>query len=157
MNRPDDAHFRATLGHYLTGVTVVAAHTDQGPTGFTCQSFASLSLDPPLIIFAATTLSQSWPRVREAGVVGVSILSQSQEDIARQFATTGADKFAGVGHRLSPAGAPLIEGAIAHVEGTVISVSTHGDHDVVVVAVTGVDHFGGEPLAYFRGGFRSLD
>ena len=47
MNRPDDARFRATLGHYLTGVTVVAAHTDQGPTGFTCQSFASLSLDPP--------------------------------------------------------------------------------------------------------------
>jgi 3-hydroxy-9,10-secoandrosta-1,3,5(10)-triene-9,17-dione monooxygenase reductase component len=157
MDSLDEARFRATLGHYLTGVTVVAAHTPDGPAGFTCQSFASLSLDPPLVVFAARTAGSSWPKVRDAGVVGISILASDHEDVARQFATSGGDKFAGVALTTGESGAPLLADALAWVEGTIVDVATHGDHDVVVVAVRAVGHRDGEPLAYFRGGFRTLD
>ena len=156
MNHLDVAHFKEVLGHYATGLVIVTGATSEGPAGFTCQSFGSLSLEPPLVIFAAGSGGQSWSRVRGVEVVGISILAQDQETTARRFATSGVDKFESIVWERGPLGSPLLEGALAHLEGRVAGVTTHGDHDVVVVAVTHIWARPGRPLVYFRGGFGEL-
>ncbi len=157
MTSLDIARFKEVAGHYVTGVVVVSASTSDGPVGFTCQTFGSLSLVPMLVTFSARSESQSWPRVRDATFVGINILSSDQESLARVFATSGIDKFDGVGWSKGPGGAPLLEGALAHLEGTIEAVSTHGDHDVVVVRVEYASSHPGSPLIYYRGGFGLLD
>lgn len=156
MEDLDVANFKEVLGHFATGVVAVTGATFEGAAGFTCQTFGSLSLEPLLISFSARSTSQSWPRVRSLGVLGVNILSSSQEALARAFATSGVDKFDGVDWFPGPKGSPLFEGALAHLEGTVESVVAHGDHDLVVVAIDFVASHAGRPLVYFQGDYRSL-
>ena len=156
MTFVDGAHFKEVLGHYASGLVVVSALTPEGPAGFTCQSFGSLSLEPPLVTFAAATTGNSWRLVRRSTTVGISVLAADQETLARRFATTGVDKFEGVAWEGGPEGAPLLGGALAHIEGRVASISTHGDHDVAVVEVTFVAAGAGRPLIYFRSGFAEL-
>ena len=156
MSALDVAHFKEVLGRYATGVVVITAHSPEGPVGFTSQTFGSLSLEPMLISFAATTRSTSWPKIRDVGVIGVNILRDDQESLARTFATSGIDKFANVTWSPGQNGAPLIEGTLATLEGRIEVVSTYGDHDVVVVAVDEARAYGGEPLVYYRGGFNVL-
>jgi len=152
----DIAHFKEVVGHYVTGVVVVTAMTVDGRAGFTCQTFGSLSLEPILVSFAAKTTGQSWSRVKEADAVAINILSSGQETLARVFATSGIDKFDGAGWSAGPRGAPLLEGAIAHLEGQILSRTTQGDHDIVVVSIDFVASHPGTPLAYYRGGFGEL-
>jgi 3-hydroxy-9,10-secoandrosta-1,3,5(10)-triene-9,17-dione monooxygenase reductase component len=149
----DIAHFKEVVGHYVTGVTVITASSEDGPAGFTCQSFESLSLEPMLVSFAAKTLGRSWPKVSRAGTLGINILSSAQEALARAFATSDVDKFAGVRWSEGRNGAPLLDGALAHLEGRIVSRTTHGDHDLVVVAVDYAVTHQGAPLTYYRGGF----
>lgn len=101
----DQTEFRRVLGNFATGVTVVTAPpTDggegagdgAGPAGFACQSFSSLSLDPPLVCFMVGRTSTTWPRIARAGVFCVNVLGAGQGDLCRGFAVSGADKFAGV-------------------------------------------------------------
>jgi flavin reductase (DIM6/NTAB) family NADH-FMN oxidoreductase RutF len=153
----DVAGFKEVLGHFATGVAVVTAATPDGPVGFTCQTFGALSLEPTLISFSAVSRSHSWPRARDVGVVGVNILADDQEAIARVFGRSGTEKFAGLSWSPGPHGAPLIDGAIAHLEGRVEFVTTQGDHDVVVVAVEFARSHVGVPLIFYRGDFQSLD
>lgn len=156
MTSLDAEHFKEVLGHYATGLVIVSATTEDGPAGFTCQTFGSLSLEPPLVMFAASSAGASWSRVRECARVGISILSADQEAVARRFATSGVDKFDGVPWEKGPDGSPLLEGALAHIEGNLSAISTYGDHDVAVVDVTYVHTHTGHPLIYFRGGFGEL-
>ncbi len=153
----DIALYKEVVGHYATGVVVVTAHSPEGPFGFTCQSFGSLSLEPILVSFAALTESNSWPRVREVGVVGINILSSEQESLARVFATSGIDKFEGVGWTKGPNGTPLLSGALAHLEGRIVGESTYGDHDIAIAEIDYALSHAGSPLVYYRGGFGSLD
>jgi flavin reductase (DIM6/NTAB) family NADH-FMN oxidoreductase RutF len=153
----DVAHFKEVLGHYATGLVIVSATTSDGPAGFTCQTFGSLSLEPPLVTFAAATEGHSWGLVRQSSLVGISILSADQEPLARRFATSGVDKFEGMPWEKGPDGSPLLDGALAHIEGRVSGITTHGDHDVAVVEVSYVLAHSGHPLIYFRGGFAELD
>ena len=157
MSSIDVARFKEVLGHFVTGVAVVTASTDEGPVGFTCQTFGALSLEPTLISFSAVSASNSWPRARDVGVVGVNILSSEQEAIARVFGRSGDDKFAGIGWSPAPGGAPMIDGALAHLEGRIEVVTTHGDHDIVVLSVEYVVSHHGAPLVFYRGGFASFD
>lgn len=157
MTSLDIAHFKEVVGHYVTGVVVVSATSSEGPAGFTCQTFGSLSLEPMLVTFSARRESRSWPKVRDAKLVGINILSSEQEALARVFATSGIDKFEGVGWSKGPGGTPLLDGALAHLEGTIEAVSTHGDHEVVVVRVEYASSHAGSPLIYYRGGFSLLD
>lgn len=157
MSFSDIERFKEVLGHFVTGVAVVTASTSEGPVGFTCQTFGALSLEPTLISFSALTSSHSWPRARAIGVVGVNILSSDQELVARVFGKPGIDKFAGVGWSPGPMGAPLIEGALAHLEGRVQFVTSQGDHDIVVVAAEHAESFPGAPLIFYRGGYGGFD
>ncbi|MEU5977939.1 flavin reductase family protein [Streptomyces sp. NPDC047315] len=151
--------FRRVLGHFATGVTVVTAHDDAGPAGFACQSFSSLSLDPPLIAFMVGRTSTTWPRIARAGSFCVNVLGEEQGELCRGFAVSGADKFAGVAHRPAPvSGAPLLAGVTAWVDCAVHAVHTGGDHLIVVGRVTalGAPTEAGGPLVFHRGRFRRL-
>ncbi len=97
---------RDVLGHFVSGIVVVTAIGPDGPLGFTCQSFASLSLDPPLISFAPARTSSTWPRIREVGGFCVNVLAHGHQDVSNGFARSGTDKFAGVDWRPSAHGSP---------------------------------------------------
>lgn len=152
----DNAHCKEVLGHYVTGIVIVTAMTPSGPAGFTCQTFGSLSIDSALVFFAATTTSPSWQRVREVGVVGVNILRDDQEPLARAFAVSGVDKFDGVPWVAAPNGSPFLDGSLAYLEGTIREVTNHGDHDIIVAELDFASTEPGGPLVYYRGGYRVL-
>lgn len=151
----DDARFRQVLGHFATGITVITAVDGDGPVGFTCQAFSSLSLDPPLVMFSPAKASSSWPRIRGAGHFAVNILSEGQEDVCRRFATKGADKFAGHGWKPAPTtGAPILADVLAWIDCTIEGEHDGGDHLVVVGRVHGLEIVQeGKPLLFFRGGY----
>ncbi|MHC0433651.1 flavin reductase family protein [Streptomyces sp. O3] len=163
----DPGEFRRVLGHFATGVTVITA--SGGPTGpagfagFACQSFSSLSLDPPLVAFMVARTSTTWPRIARAGAFCVNILGTEQEELCRAFAVSGAgaDKFAGVRYDAAPvSGSPRLAGADAWVDCTIHAVHTGGDHLIVVGRVhalgTAPDGDANSPLLFHRGQFRQL-
>ena len=82
----DEARFRQVLGHFATGVTIVTTSVDGQPAGLSVNSFASVSLHPPLVLFAVTDQSSTWPRIREVGFFCVNVLADDQEDLSRAFA-----------------------------------------------------------------------
>jgi flavin reductase (DIM6/NTAB) family NADH-FMN oxidoreductase RutF len=150
----DPATFRRTLGHFCTGVVIVTAVDDGAPVGMTCQSFSSLSLDPPLVMFSAAHTSTSWPRIRRAGAFAVNILADDQEDLCRTFAVSGAEKFASVQWSSGALGAPLLHGCVAQIECRVESVVPGGDHDIVIGAPLAMaEDPSRSPLLFFRSGF----
>lgn len=153
------AEFRRVLGNFATGVTVVTAAAADGetsPAGFACQSFSSLSLDPPLVAFMVGRTSTTWPRIARAGAFCVNVLAAGQGELCRGFAVSGGDKFAGVAFDAAPvSGAPRLTGALAWVDCAIHAVHTGGDHLIVVgrVAALGADEPGAAPLLFHRGRF----
>lgn len=151
----DPGEFRRVLGHFATGVTVVTAYDEMGPAGFACQSFASLSLDPPLIAFMVARTSTTWPRIAGAGTFCVNVLGAHQGELCRGFAVSGADKFAGVPYDRAPVtGSPRLESVPAWIDCTIQAVHTGGDHLIVVgrVAALGAADEAA-PLLFHRGMF----
>ncbi|MEU5186477.1 flavin reductase family protein [Streptomyces klenkii] len=135
---PPPGELRRVLGRFASGVTVITAPGAGGepPAGFACQSFASLSLDPPLVVFMVGRTSTTWPRIARAGVFCVNVLGAGQGALCRAFAASGAqsaDKFAGVRHSPAPVtGSPLLAGVPAWVDCEIHAVHTGGDHLIVV-------------------------
>jgi len=151
-------HYRAIMGHFCSGVTIVTAAGDDGPVGFTCQSFCALSLDPPLVLVCPGKGSTSWPRIEATGTFAVNVLAADQEELCRGFAMRGADKFAGVGW--SPGtftGAPLISDSLAWIECSLESVLDGGDHVIAVGRVLDLGALDTKPLLFFRGGYGRFD
>lgn len=139
------------LGTFTTGVVVVTALSDR-PLGFTCQSFASLSLDPPLVSFSPARTSTTWPHIRDVGRFCVNVLAHDQHELSELFARQGVDRFADVGWTPSPSGAPIIEGVSAWVDCDLETEYDGGDHTIVVGAVRALQadpHR--HPLIYYRG------
>ncbi|GGO86798.1 flavin reductase family protein [Wenjunlia tyrosinilytica] len=157
----DPAEFRRVMGHFPTGVAVVtapAAEGESGPAGFACQSFSSLSLQPPLVSFQVARTSATWPRIARSGVFCANVLSSRQGELCRAFAVSGADKFAGVDwDPAAVTGSPRLRGCLAWVDCTIQAVHTGGDHLIVVGRVEDLDAAGGDPLLYFRGSFHLFD
>ncbi|WP_371619695.1 flavin reductase family protein [Streptomyces sp. NBC_00454] len=152
------AEFRAVLGNFASGVTIITAppgEGEDGPAGFACQSFASLSLDPPLVTFMVARTSTTWPRIARAGVFCVNILGAEQGELCRSFAVSGADKFAGVAHTPAPAtGSPQLEAVPAWIDCRIHAVHTGGDHLIVVGKVVAMGAAGeGDPLLFHKGRF----
>jgi 3-hydroxy-9,10-secoandrosta-1,3,5(10)-triene-9,17-dione monooxygenase reductase component len=146
--------FRRILGHFCTGVVVVTAIDDDEPVGMTCQSFSSLSLDPPLVMFSPAHTSTTWPRIRRAAQFAINILADDQEALCRTFAVSGADKFATVGWQAGVTGAPLLDGVIAHIECRLETVLAGGDHDIVIGSPVAMAEYPAlDPLLFFRGTF----
>ncbi|MFB7339267.1 flavin reductase family protein [Streptomyces hydrogenans] len=152
----DPAEFRRVLGHFASGVTLVTTVDEAGPTGFACQSFASLSLDPPLVAFMVARTSTTWPRIAAAGTFCVNILGADQGPLCRAFAVSGADKFADVEWTPAPVtGTPRLTGTPAWIDCAITAVHTGGDHLIVVgrVEALGTDDTDTEPLLFHRGRF----
>jgi flavin reductase (DIM6/NTAB) family NADH-FMN oxidoreductase RutF len=149
----DASEFRAVLGHFASGVVLVTGMHDDRPAGFTCQSFFSLSLAPPLVALAPGKSSTSWPRLSNAGRMCVNVLAEEQEGMAMTFAVTEADKFAGVGWSPGTNGAPRLHGSLAWIDCAVKDVYDAGDHYLVVAEVEALEMGSGKPLLFYRGGF----
>jgi 3-hydroxy-9,10-secoandrosta-1,3,5(10)-triene-9,17-dione monooxygenase reductase component len=148
----EQGRFRQVLGHFCTGVTVITTVDADGPAGFACQSFAALSLDPPLVLFCPSRASGTWPRIARAGHFCANVLAAGQEKLARVFGTSGADKFTEVSWSPAPSGAPILAGALTWVDCTVEAVHEAGDHYVALGRVTDLGVCGTErPLLFYRG------
>ncbi|MFC7343365.1 3-hydroxy-9,10-secoandrosta-1,3,5(10)-triene-9,17-dione monooxygenase reductase subunit [Saccharopolyspora griseoalba] len=153
----DSRTFRRTLGHFCTGVTVVTGTDGQRPVGFACQSFAALSLDPPLVLFCPGRWSRTWPLIERSGVFGVNVLTAAQRDVSSVFGRSGEDKFAGLSWRRGPAGAPILDGVLTWLECAVESVHDGGDHDVVIGRVHALGPTAeAPPLLFHQGAYTTV-
>ncbi|MCE3551450.1 flavin reductase family protein [Pseudonocardia sp. RS11V-5] len=146
-------HFREVLGAFCSGITVItAAGPDGAPLGMTCQSFSSLSLDPPMILIAPALTSTTWPRIREAGTFCVNILADGQHGVSDAMSRRGTDKFADVAWTPSPTGAPRLADVAAWIDCDLAAEHDGGDHTIVVGAVRALGSAPSlEPLLYHRG------
>jgi 3-hydroxy-9,10-secoandrosta-1,3,5(10)-triene-9,17-dione monooxygenase reductase component len=149
--------FRDVLGRFCTGVAVVTSMAGGEPVGMTCQSFASVSLDPPLVMFIPAKTSRAWPMMQRAGHFCVNFLAANQTAISDVMASKGADKFAGIPWTTSKTGSPLLEGVIGYVDCSVHTVHEAGDHFIVVGRVQDMALTDGSsaPLLYYEGGYRT--
>jgi flavin reductase (DIM6/NTAB) family NADH-FMN oxidoreductase RutF len=155
----DPARFKEAMGTFATGVTVVTGIEEGRPAGFTCQSFLSLSIDPPYVALAPARTSTSWPRIARAGTFCVNVLADDQGAVGQAFAVSGGDKFAGVAWRPAPAtGSPVIEGSLAWVDCRVELVHDAGDHELIIGRVLDLDvgADGRGPLLFFRSKFATV-
>jgi len=154
----DGAAFRQVLGHFCTGVTVITAAEAGRPAGFACQAFAALSLVPPLVLFCPSRSSATWPVIERTGRFCANVLADGQQELARRFGTSGDDKFADIKWSPSPAGAPVLDGALTWVECAVEAVHEAGDHFLVTGRVTGLGPCrAGRPLLFYRGRYAATD
>lgn len=152
-----DDHFRATMSRFCTGVVAVTALADGKPVGMTCQSFISLSLDPPLVAFAPARTSSTYPSLREAGRFAISVLAEHQADVAVALSRKGTCKFAGVPWRAWSSGVPVIDEALAWMDCSLEAEHDAGDHHLVIARVHALGHAdGGAPLTYYRSSFNAV-
>jgi len=150
----DPTTMRSVLGHFPSGVTIVTGTTPDGPAGFTCQSFSSLSLDPPLVLVLPGRGSTSWPAIEATGRFCVNVLAEGQRELSTRFARSGGDKFSGVDWSTSALGSPVLGGATAWIDCTLEAVHDGGDHLIVVGAVHDLGAAEeSAPLVFHRGAY----
>jgi 3-hydroxy-9,10-secoandrosta-1,3,5(10)-triene-9,17-dione monooxygenase reductase component len=151
---PED--LRRTCAAWPTGIAVVTgADRDGGPVGLAVNSFASLSLAPPLVLFCAALTSTTWPHIRDSGRFAVNVLAADQQQVARVFAKSGGDKFAGLAWRHRD-GLPELHGIAAVLRCSLAAVHPGGDHEIAVGRVESVDVRGTAPLVFHDGAIRPL-
>ncbi|NKX89058.1 3-hydroxy-9,10-secoandrosta-1,3,5(10)-triene-9,17-dione monooxygenase reductase subunit [Nocardia coubleae] len=158
----DGRQFRNVLGQFCTGITVITAlDPDGAPIGFACQSFAALSLDPPLVLFCPTKGSRSWAAIEAAGKFCVNVLAEEQQPTCARFGSREPDKFAGVPWHTSDLGVPVLDGSLATIECTVDSVVDGGDHYIVIGCVQALTESesttNGRPLLFYRGQYTGIE
>lgn len=155
MSSPDQDLFRTALGRFATGVTIVTARSSDGTlVGLTANSFNSVSLEPPLVLWSLSQRSSSMPVFQAGTHYAINVLSAQQKDLAARFASKGLDRWAGVAYTEGVAGAPLIDGAIATFECFNRSRYEEGDHVIFVGQVERCQHRSElRPLLYHGGRF----
>lgn len=148
--------FRKVMGHFVTGVTVVTALDGERPFGITVNALSSVSLDPPLVMVALDRRRFLTPIVRAAGRYAVNILSEDEQALSDCFAGApvqpGREDFCGAGWHPGATGVPLLDGAIATLECTVVQTFSAGDHDLFIgdVAALSNEEHHPMPLLYYR-------
>jgi len=148
---------RDALGCFPTGVAVITGLAADGrPFGLTINSFTSLSLDPPLILWSLRSGSPLLPCFLGGARFAVNVLGSAQESIARQFSSPRPDRFAGIRWRPGAAGLPHLEGTVAWFDCRLRDSHEAGDHRILIGGVERFATAGGEPLLFVQGGFRAL-
>lgn len=151
----DRRDYRDTLGQFATGVTVVTTLALDGlRVGLTVNSFASVSLDPPIVLWCLSRSSASAPQFLAATRFAISVLAFDQVAVAQRFASRHPDRFAGIGCRIGPGGVPLLDGEIAHLVCRNMARHPTGDHLVFIGEVEHCERFAGEPLVFHAGKYR---
>jgi 3-hydroxy-9,10-secoandrosta-1,3,5(10)-triene-9,17-dione monooxygenase reductase component len=152
----DGPEFRQVMGHFCTGVVVISSIVNGVPVGMTCQSFVSVSLVPPLILFCPSRTSTSWPLIKSAAAFCINVLAQNQLDIGNVFARSGGNKFEGVTWSLTEKGNPRIDGCLVNIDCTLEETHSAGDHELVIGRVQDLHLIhSGKPLLFYRGQFTS--
>jgi flavin reductase (DIM6/NTAB) family NADH-FMN oxidoreductase RutF len=150
----DPRDFRNALGTFATGVTIITAITADGrPYGLTCNSFASVSLNPPLVLWSLGMFSQRLPVFQNASHFAVNVLGASQQALAKQFANSSEDKFTGVEWTAGRGGAPLLKGSVANFQCRAVDRYYGGDHVIFLGAVEAYAYDRQEPLLFAHGGY----
>ena len=147
----DPGAFRAAMGCFLTGVTIITSASQSGPTGLTANSFTSVSLDPCQVLVCIKARSATGATIRESGLFAVNLLAAGQSDLAWRFARAAEDRFADVDFHLDAHGLPLLAGAVATLACALDHVHTSGDHDIFFGNVLACESGQASPLAFFRG------
>lgn len=149
--------FRKVLGHFATGVTVVTTRQPSGkPWGFTVNSFTSVSLDPPLVLFCVDRSGESARAFADADHFAVNFLSHAQEQVSRRFASRLDDRFEGILHTETANGSPLLNGSLGYLECKKVASHTAGDHEIIIGEVVDAHADEGDPLLFFRGAYGRL-
>ncbi|MBM7458306.1 flavin reductase family protein [Rhodococcus coprophilus] len=152
--QPTPDEMRRAMGRFASGVTVVTGLDDDGPVGFACQSFASVSLEPPLVLFCADHRGRAWPRIRRAGWFTVNVLGAEQTDLCGRFGSSRGLKFDGLDWELSRWGTPTLPGVLMRVHAEIHDVHVAGDHDIVVGRVAELECPAEDrPMVFYRGAF----
>lgn len=152
----DPKEFRHVLGHFPTGVTIVAGVDHDRAHGLAVGSFFSVSLDPPLVGFCVSHDSTSWVPISRNGRFSINVLSEHQSELSNRFAKSTGDKFAEVGWDPSPVtGSPWITDAVAHLDCDLEHTYEGGDHEIVVARVRTMQVHRAEhgPLIFFKGAY----
>ena len=147
---------RAALGQFATGVAIVTTRAPDGRSvGLTVNSFASVSLEPPLVLWSLSKRSSSLAAFSAARSVAIHVLAADQEALARRFAAPGTDRFAGVRRSIGRGGVPLLEGGVARFVCTPYAQHEAGDHVVFILRVEHLEYAGGPALVFHAGRFRA--
>jgi flavin reductase (DIM6/NTAB) family NADH-FMN oxidoreductase RutF len=154
--------FRAALGAFATGVTVITTRGEEHAYGMTANAFSSLSLDPPLVLVCARLLSEGTEHIRRNGVFAVNILAADQEPLSRYFASKdrprGQDAFRDVPHTTGATGAPILQGVLAYLDCHLHASYEAGDHEIFIGEVLALETAADkQPLLFHGGGYRLLN
>lgn len=154
----DAAEFRRTLGYFATGVTVITTRgLDRQPIGMTCNSFSSLSLDPPLIHWSIATSSRNHAVIRYAQFFAVHVLDASQDRLCKQFSARDGDRFAGLELEAGLHDVPLLKDCLVRFECATYAQHAAGDHTLIIGHVRRLKRGNGRPLIFYRGALSALD
>ncbi len=151
----DPRAFRDALGQFATGVTVITCATPTGPIGITANSFASLSLDPALVLWSPAKASSRYPFFAAADHYAIHILAEEQVELCNGFARDG-NYFDQTDWVSSGQGVPLLGGCLSRFECRKVAEHDGGDHSIVVGQVTNVSTRKGRPLMFFGGSYKAL-
>lgn len=154
----DQREFRAALGHFATGITVVTARAKSGELlGITANSFNSVSLEPPLVLFSLDKRAFSLAAFEEAGGFAINVLNDAQSDVSRNFARAMGDKWLGVDYEQWETGSPILPDCLANFDCRTYAIHDGGDHRIFIGEVLRFTaNTEGAPLLYFRGGYATL-
>lgn len=152
----DPDGFKRALRRFASGVTVVTVAHDSELHGMTASAFASVSLEPPLVLVCLDKASRTRALILENGLFAINILAAGQEELSRAFSKSGVKPFDRLDHRPGATSSPLLEGAIAWIECTLEQMVEAGDHDVFIGKVITAEARDGEPLLYYEQNYRAL-
>lgn len=150
--KADSTSFRAALGQFVTGVTIVTTDSPDGPVAIVANSFASVSLDPPLVLWSPAKASRRFEHFAGSRRYAINVLSDAQQDICAAVAQSKT-AIKDVATTPSHCGMPLIDGALAIFECTLAATHDAGDHVIIVGEVTKAHHRAGDPLVFMAGNF----
>jgi flavin reductase (DIM6/NTAB) family NADH-FMN oxidoreductase RutF len=154
----DPVRLREAFGSFPTGVVAVAAEVDGQLLGLAASSFTSVSLDPPLVSINLATTSKTWPDLRRAAHLGLTVLAHHHGPLCRQLAGPVDQRFTEVAHTVTPEGAVIIDDGLAKFDTTVYREIDAGDHVLVLLKLHALDHGSRSlsPLVFHRSRFGSL-
>jgi 3-hydroxy-9,10-secoandrosta-1,3,5(10)-triene-9,17-dione monooxygenase reductase component len=153
----DSKGFRSALGHYATGVVIITTRGSLGqPIGLTCNSFTSLSLDPPLIQWAIARSSRNHAAICTAQNFAAHVLNENQRELCRQFSGKSGDRFAGVDVEAGLQSLPLLKQFHARFECAVYARHWAGDHTLIIGRVLRLEEREGRPLVFYGGAIYSI-
>ena len=154
MTRDD---FRSVLRRFPTGVTIVTTMLDGKPKGFTANAFASVSLEPPMVLICVNRQARSHPIIAAAGLFCVNVLALEQAELARRFAQkTVPDPFSEIVYHADRTGSPVLDGALAYLDCTLAEEHSVGTHTIFVGEVLATGTRDGAPLGYFNTDYRDF-